>query len=50
MNHEDLSEGRLECIVGDPRKENEGTKNAYISYLVHTQVCLTSSTLQLVAS
>lgn len=38
MDHQDLGEGRLECIVGDPRKENDGTKNAYISYRVHTKV------------
>lgn len=26
--------GRLECTVGSPQKEGEGTQNAYVSYLV----------------
>jgi len=30
--------GRLECSVGKPQKEGEGTQNAYISYLVTTDV------------
>ena len=30
--------GRLDCTVGSPMKENDGTKDAYISYLVTTQV------------
>lgn len=28
--------GRLECKVGDPQKEGEGTQNPYVSYLVTT--------------
>ncbi|KAF2723237.1 hypothetical protein K431DRAFT_220336 [Polychaeton citri CBS 116435] len=28
--------GRLNCTVGFPRKEGEGTQNAYVSYLVTT--------------
>lgn len=32
--------GKLECDVGKPQKEGEGTQNAYISYLVITQVRL----------
>jgi len=30
--------GRVECTVTDARKENEGTQNQYISYLVTTNV------------
>jgi hypothetical protein len=29
----------LECTVTQPMKENDGTKDAYISYLVTTNVC-----------
>ncbi|KAJ6261241.1 hypothetical protein Dda_3909 [Drechslerella dactyloides] len=28
--------GRLECNVSDPQKENDGTKDAFVSYLVTT--------------
>jgi len=31
-------EGYLECTVGSPQKENEGTKDAYISYMITTHV------------
>ena len=31
---------RLECTVTQPMKENDGTKDAYVSYLVTTNVCL----------
>ena len=31
-------EGILECIVDTPLKENDGTKDAYVSYLVTTHV------------
>lgn len=31
-------EGRLEVTVDTPLKENEGTKDAYVSYLVSTHV------------
>lgn len=29
----------LECTVTSPIKENDGTKDAYVSYLVTTNVC-----------
>jgi sorting nexin-4 len=29
----------LECIVSEPHKENDGTKDAYVSYLITTNVC-----------
>ena len=32
--------GRLDCTVDTPLKENDGTKDAYVSYLVTTHVCL----------
>jgi sorting nexin-4 len=28
----------LECVVSDPHKENDGTKDAYVSYLITTTV------------
>lgn len=31
-------EGKLECEVGSPLKENDGTKDAYVSYLITTHV------------
>lgn len=34
------SEGYLHCTVDKPLKENDGTKDAYVSYLVSTRVCL----------
>ena len=33
-----IGDGKLECSVDIPLKENDGTKDAYISYLVSTQV------------
>lgn len=33
-----IGEGRLDCTVDTPLKENDGTKDAYISYLVTTVV------------
>jgi sorting nexin-4 len=33
-----VGEGILECIVEKPLKENDGTKDAYVSYLVTTDV------------
>ena len=33
-----IGEGRLDCTVNTPLKENDGTKDAYISYLVTTTV------------
>lgn len=38
MDPLDFNEGRLECTVDKPQKENDGTKDAYISYLVTTRV------------
>lgn len=29
----------LECTVSQPLKENDGSKDAYVSYLVTTNVC-----------
>ncbi|KAF2146784.1 uncharacterized protein K452DRAFT_218509 [Aplosporella prunicola CBS 121167] len=37
MADDDYSEGFLECNVDKPQKENDGTKDAYISYLVSTK-------------
>ncbi|KAL9125713.1 MAG: hypothetical protein Q9217_005127 [Psora testacea] len=31
-----IGDGRLDCTVGTPLKENDGTKDAYVSYLVTT--------------
>ncbi len=28
----------LECVVSEPHKENDGTKDAYVSYLITTHV------------
>lgn len=36
-------EGTLDCVVGSPRKENDGTKDAYVSYEILTQVHTTST-------
>lgn len=33
-----VGEGTLECTVTSPLKENDGSKDAYISYLVTTTV------------
>lgn len=33
-----VGEGKLECTVTSPIKENDGTKDAYVSYLVTTNV------------
>lgn len=35
-----IGDGRLDCIVDTPLKENDGTKDAYVSYLVTTNVGL----------
>ncbi|KAF2403740.1 Phox-like protein [Trichodelitschia bisporula] len=37
MHPQDFGDGRLECTVDSPLKENEGTKDVYISYLVTTR-------------
>ena len=34
-----VGEGSLECTVTAPIKENDGSKDAYVSYLVTTNVC-----------
>ena len=34
-----IGDGRLDCTVDTPLKENDGTKDAYVSYLVTTRVC-----------
>jgi sorting nexin-4 len=34
--------GYLDCTVGQPQKEGEGTQNAYVSYLVTTNVSLSA--------
>lgn len=39
---DDFSEGRLETFVGKPQKELPGTKDAYVSYLISTEVGLYS--------
>lgn len=44
-----IGDGRLECTVEAPLKENDGTKDAYVSYMVTTHVCL-QSPLRTVAS
>lgn len=33
-----IGEGYLECKVGKPQKEGEGTKDAFVSYLITTHV------------
>jgi len=33
-----IGDGSLECAVDTPMKENDGTKDAYVSYLVTTHV------------
>jgi sorting nexin-4 len=38
-----VGDGSLECTVTSPIKENDGSKDAYVSYLVTTHVgCYTS--------
>jgi len=37
------ADGYLECTVGTPQKENEGTKDVYISYLITTHVSVFES-------
>lgn len=32
-------EGTLDCVVDSPHKENDGTKDAYVSYKITTHVC-----------
>lgn len=33
-----IGDGILECTVGSPVKENDGTKDAFVSYLIQTTV------------
>jgi sorting nexin-4 len=35
-----IGDGVLECTVDTPLKENDGTKDAYVSYLITTHVYL----------
>lgn len=37
-----VGDGVLECFVGTPIKENDGTKDVFVSYLVTTHVSLSS--------
>ena len=37
-----IEDGVLECTVDTPLKENDGTKDAYISYLLTTHVSMHS--------
>lgn len=42
MEHDELDHSGgeiLDCTVSDPHKENDGTKDAYVSYLITTNVC-----------
>lgn len=34
-----IGDGVLDCTVDTPLKENDGTKDAYVSYLISTHVC-----------
>lgn len=38
-----IGDGVLECNVSSPLKENDGTKDAYVSYLVTTNVSVVLS-------
>ena len=42
-----IGDGILECTVDTPLKENDGTKDAYVSYLVTTHVSFPLSLLYL---
>lgn len=39
MDMAGVGDATLECTVTTPIKENDGTKDAYVSYLVTTHVC-----------
>ena len=41
-----IGEGRLDCTVDTPIKEHDGTKDAYVSYLVTTRVRVRARSLQ----
>lgn len=38
-----ISREKLDCTVGSAIKENDGTKDAFVSYLVTTHVCISIS-------
>ena len=40
-----IGDGILECTVDTPLKESDGTKDAYVSYLITTHVSFSSSLL-----
>ena len=40
-----VKDGRIDCQVSEPQKENDGTKDAFVSYLVSTDVCPAIPTL-----
>ena len=37
-----IGDGRLDCTVGSPLKESDGTKDAFVSYLITTHVSASS--------
>ena len=37
-----VGDGELQCTVSSPLKENDGSKDAYVSYLVFTEVRLSN--------
>jgi sorting nexin-4 len=45
-----LGKERLDCTVGSPIKENDGTKDAFVSYLVTTYASLPIRILPLLSS
>ena len=45
-----IGDGRLDCTVDTPLKENDGTKDAYVSYLVTTHVRYSRTSLSNVLS
>ena len=42
-----IGDGMLECTVDTPLKESDGTKDAYVSYLITTRVTPSQSLLPL---
>lgn len=40
-----VGDGTLQCTVNAPLKEGDGSKDAYISYLITTNVCCTPTDL-----
>ena len=42
-----IGDGRLDCTVGSPLKESDGTKDAYVSYLITTHVSASTLILSL---